>query len=115
MLKFQIVLIAILVCCFAFISCDRTQPIMTPVMDSDSEKTGYDMTGMEGEDADKTGMTGMEDEDADKTGMTGMEGEDADKTGMTGMEGEDADKTGMAGMEGEGAGAGGMNGNGAAQ
>ena len=89
MLKFQIVLIAILVCCVAFISCDRTQSIMTPVMDSDSGK----MDGMEG-------MTGMEGEDADKTGMEGM----------TGMEGEDADKTGM-----EGEGAGGMNGDGAAQ
>ena len=33
MLKFQIVLIAILVCCVAFISCDRTQSIMTPVTD----------------------------------------------------------------------------------
>ena len=33
MLKFQILLIAVLIACFAFISCERAQQIMTPVMD----------------------------------------------------------------------------------
>ena len=33
MLKFQMVLIAILIACFAFVSCERAQQIMTPVTD----------------------------------------------------------------------------------
>ena len=33
MLKFQMILIAILVCCFAFVSCERAQQVMTPVTD----------------------------------------------------------------------------------
>ena len=41
MLKFQILFIAVLIACFAFISCDRAQQIMDPamddMMDSDSE------------------------------------------------------------------------------
>ena len=46
MLKFQILLIAVLVACFAFVSCERAQQIMTPVTDdmmdgSDSEMMGH--------------------------------------------------------------------------
>ena len=57
MLKFQMILIAVLVCCFAFVSCDRAQQIMTPVtMDgSDSEKmTDPDMTDPDMTDPDMT-------------------------------------------------------------
>ena len=33
MLKFQIILMAVLIACFAFVSCDRAQQVMTPVTD----------------------------------------------------------------------------------
>jgi hypothetical protein len=37
MLKFQMILMAVLIACFAFISCDRAQQVMTPgMMDTDS-------------------------------------------------------------------------------
>ena len=46
MLKFQMILIAILVCCFAFVSCDRAQQVMTPAVDdmTDSGSMSEDMT-----------------------------------------------------------------------
>ena len=56
MLKFQIVLIAVLVCCFAFVSCERGAQVLAPADDmmpgSDSEKMpeDYDMTGTDGMD-----------------------------------------------------------------
>ena len=52
MLKFQILLIAVLVACFAFVSCERAQQIMTPVTD--------DM--MDGSDSEMMDDTMMEDD-----------------------------------------------------
>ena len=94
MLKFQIVLIAMLVCCFAFVSCERAGQVLAPATEdmmpgSDSEKMpDPDMTGtdpMMGEE--DTGMMGEED--------TGMMGEE--DTGMMGEE-----DTGMMGEEDNG-------------
>ena len=61
MLKFQMVLIAILIACFAFVSCERAQQIMTPVTDDmmgegsmSEEMTDPDMTDPDMTDPDMT-------------------------------------------------------------
>ena len=81
MLKFQIILIAILVCCFAFVSCERAQQVMMPAVDdsmSEEMKEGYDMTGDNGMmDDDMMGDDmgeGMMDDDMMGDDMTGDNG-----------------------------------------
>ena len=61
MLKFQILLIAVLIACFAFVSCERAQQIMTPVTD--------DM--MDGSDSEMMDGTMMDDGMMDGTMMDG--------------------------------------------
>ena len=84
MLKFQIVLIAILVCCFAFISCDRTQQIMTPVTDAGDTAASAGDTAADDTAVDDTtaGDTGAGDAAADTTAGTGDTA--ADDTGGAG-------------------------------
>ena len=98
MLKFQIILIAILVCCFAFVSCERAQQVMMPAVDdsmSEEMKEGYDMTGdngmmddmgddmmddmgddMDGGMMDDMGDDMMDDMGDDMTGDNGMMDDD---------------------------------------
>ena len=55
MLKFQMVLIAILIACFAFVSCERAQQIMIPVTDADTDANGADANGADANGADANG------------------------------------------------------------
>ncbi len=84
MLRFQILLIAVLISCLAFVSCDRAQQVMTPVTDDMMQE------GTPSDDMMDDGMTdGMDDGMTD--GMTdGMD--DGMDDGMTdGMDDDDDD------------------------
>ena len=39
MLRFQILLIAVLIACFAFVSCDRAQQVLKPAVDASTPET----------------------------------------------------------------------------
>ena len=100
MLKFQIFFIAVLIACFAFVSCERAQQIMTPA--TDDMMSGSDSDEMK-EDSDTTGDTGMTDGDMDGDMDSDMDGTDGDMDGTDGdMDGMDGD---MGDMDGTDAGA----------
>ena len=88
MLKFQMIFIAVLIACFAFISCDRAQQIMTPVTDdmmadSDSEKMDDGMMDDTMMDDGMMDDTMMDDDMMDDTMMDdGMMEEDMMDDGM---------------------------------
>jgi len=55
-LKFQIFLIVVLIGCIAFVSCERTQQMVGPVMPDETSMESSDMMDMT--DMDETSMTG---------------------------------------------------------
>ena len=93
MLKFQIFLIAILISCLAFMSCERVQNIVAPATPDEDTMVPGDMM-KPGETTEPTGMTDTTDT-TEPTGMTDTT-DMTEPTGMTDM--PDMDDSSMAGL-----------------
>ena len=102
MLKFQILLMAVLIACFAFMSCERTQQVMTPVTNDvmDADTTDADTTDADTTDADTTDAD-TTDADTTDADTTDADTTDADMSGDGTVALEVVTDADSAGTEGE--------------